>query len=254
MRESKKQMLDGVEGVKTAKVVGRSTLRIEYTDGREAVRLHHTDITTKYPDGRVVLNSGGWMTPTTKERLAFGLPDGWRVYQENKVWYLYRANGIVDPWKSKEIVKYPFRDGITIHPDNAVTDAGPDAKQFAALDKKIRKYVTGYVEKLFSGEMGTPGGGDCRTCSTQVVGEEGSWGESSKDKSHLLNHFDEDYYVPSMVCNAVRAFPVSVAAERMLGYLFGQRDQKDTLWVEISKEQIRKSLRRYLRRQLGLAA
>ena len=54
------------------------------------LKLHNTNILTWYYDGMVRLNSGGWKTVTTKARMNEYLPYGWRVFQQNYVWGLYR--------------------------------------------------------------------------------------------------------------------------------------------------------------------
>ncbi|HMN10700.1 MAG TPA: hypothetical protein PKD55_00075 [Bellilinea sp.] len=69
-----------------------------------AVRYHATDVVTYYPD-RVVLNSGGWRTSTTRARISealHGIPDT-ALVQRDWEWYL-----VVD---GHEI---PFTDGMAI--------------------------------------------------------------------------------------------------------------------------------------------
>jgi len=38
----------------------------------------------------ITLNSGGWKTKSTKERINRHLPDGFKLYQEDNEWYLER--------------------------------------------------------------------------------------------------------------------------------------------------------------------
>jgi hypothetical protein len=47
-----------------------------------AVRLHATDILTFFADGRIGLNTGGWNTVTTRDRLSSYLPRPWHVWSE----------------------------------------------------------------------------------------------------------------------------------------------------------------------------
>lgn len=51
-----------------------------------AIRLHDTDVLIFYSDGRVVYDSGGWRTVTTKDRMSTYGP--WPVYQRDRVWYI----------------------------------------------------------------------------------------------------------------------------------------------------------------------
>lgn len=50
------------------------------------VVLYRTTIITFHKDGRVILNSGGYKTPTTKGRMAAltGMP----IYSKNHTWYV----------------------------------------------------------------------------------------------------------------------------------------------------------------------
>lgn len=54
--------------------------------------LHSTPILTYHQDGRIVLNSGGHRTVTTKARLNTYLPDGFYVFQKGHAWYLHTPN------------------------------------------------------------------------------------------------------------------------------------------------------------------
>ena len=72
--------------------IGRRGTRIATTtDGVVSVYYHNTPIVVIYPSGRLILDHGGWMTPTTKTHMnqasrQFNL--GFRVYQEDFVWYV----------------------------------------------------------------------------------------------------------------------------------------------------------------------
>ncbi len=61
-----------------------------------SVTLHRTEV-VKVLNGVVTLNSGGWKTDTTRNRMnqasnQFGL--GYRVYQAKGVWYVLIANQV----------------------------------------------------------------------------------------------------------------------------------------------------------------
>lgn len=51
-----------------------------------AVRYHATDVVRIYPDGVYILNSGGYRTRTTKNRINEFSPA--RIYQHDFEWYL----------------------------------------------------------------------------------------------------------------------------------------------------------------------
>ena len=65
---------------------------VRFHDGRTIVRLHSTDIVdVDTRDNTITLNTGGWNTVTTKERMnavlrAFNSP--YHVYQRDFQWYV----------------------------------------------------------------------------------------------------------------------------------------------------------------------
>lgn len=83
-------------GILKSKLVRRNTRLTEYMDGRRTLRLHATDILTWKPDGKIILNSGGFRTRTTKERLNAFLPDNIRIYQKKYQWYVEKQGQTVD--------------------------------------------------------------------------------------------------------------------------------------------------------------
>jgi len=54
-----------------------------------SVRLHSTYIVRFRADGTTRLDSGGWLTVTTKERMNRYLPAGFRIAATRRVWFLY---------------------------------------------------------------------------------------------------------------------------------------------------------------------
>jgi|TARA_R100001594_G_scaffold3187_1_gene12117 hypothetical protein len=71
-------------------------------DGGFGIKLHNTEVVIHYPD-RVVLDSGGWLTVTTKSRM--NEFTDLRIYQDNYDWFV---DGIVSN------TSIPFTDGMTI--------------------------------------------------------------------------------------------------------------------------------------------
>tara|TARA_R110002012_G_scaffold316336_1_gene531167 strand:+ start:35 stop:352 length:318 start_codon:yes stop_codon:yes gene_type:complete len=71
-------------------------------DGGFGIKLHKTEVVIHYPD-RVVLDSGGWLTVTTKARM--NEFTDLSIYQDNYQWFV---DGIVSN------TSIPFADGMTI--------------------------------------------------------------------------------------------------------------------------------------------
>jgi hypothetical protein len=85
MRTTKKEILAGIENIHTSKLIANNTVRIILQDGTETIRLHRTNIVTK-KNGVYTLNSGGWRTLTTKDRINAFAPV--RIYQKDFIWYI----------------------------------------------------------------------------------------------------------------------------------------------------------------------
>lgn len=78
-------MVHGKTNRKSRKVGNNTYAEIEY-DNSVSIRLHGTTVVRFYPNGLVKLNSGGWQTSTTKDRINKYSPV--KVYQKKFVWYL----------------------------------------------------------------------------------------------------------------------------------------------------------------------
>jgi hypothetical protein len=85
----------------TKKVDNNTTIR--KVGDSVAVRLHETDVVIIRSDGNYVLNSGGWLTSTTKDRINNYSPAS--VYQAKRKWFLFdRSND----------TNTPFVDGMVV--------------------------------------------------------------------------------------------------------------------------------------------
>lgn len=78
-------LVHGKTNRKTRKVGNNTYAEIEY-DNSVSIRLHGTSVVRFYPNGLVKLNSGGWRTSTTKDRINKYSPVS--VYQKNFEWFL----------------------------------------------------------------------------------------------------------------------------------------------------------------------
>lgn len=234
------------------------------TDGAPewyAVRLHSTNVVTYYQDGSVGLDSGGWRTVTTKDRINRFSP--LRVWGDKGAWYV-----ALSPVSTCIVA---FADEMTWHPERSFTGAG-DAKDTTRLRKQAREYAGRYIEALFAGQVPAPSGGDCWGC--HLVAEDGS--RPMGGPAHILSHFEENYFVPSLLSRAIRNpaasgkpesetppsrgggwanrgdYVVSSAALHVLGYLWGHHTQRVEYFEAVARDQLRKALVKYLYRELGV--
>lgn len=75
------------------------------------VRLHRTNILTYLPSGMVILDSGGYQSKTTKQRMNELLPPGYDVYQKRHEWFVHdRITGITRS----------FEDGMVLDPKSVL--------------------------------------------------------------------------------------------------------------------------------------
>ena len=90
----------------TKRFTGRARRIVQECDGSIGYYYHDTAVATVYPNGSVILNSGGWRTVTTRTAInqagnQSGL--GFRVYQKNYAWFVTYRGATV-----------PFRDYINL--------------------------------------------------------------------------------------------------------------------------------------------
>lgn len=79
-----------------------------------AIRLHGTDVVTLRSDGSAILNSDGWRTVTTKDRMNTYGPVA--VFSKNYEWFIASRR----PEGADFDGAVPYRDGIVIDADSAV--------------------------------------------------------------------------------------------------------------------------------------
>lgn len=82
-----------------------------------AVRLHQTDVLTFSPDGAITLDSGGWDTVTTKDRMNAYLPPVWRVGSD--------CGGRLFLWRNRQKVAHFNNRIVTIRSDGEVIGGDP---------------------------------------------------------------------------------------------------------------------------------
>lgn len=167
---------------KTSRPVANNTHARILEDSRVAVKLHETDVVIISGAGYWELNSGGWLTLTTKDRINKYSPAG--ITQRNGIWYM--RDGSL------------FYDGIVIDADGIpLKPRKPEAyeKKLATIKKQARAYAKGFVKALEAGLVDYPGAGDCWGCL--------SGGVIAKD--HIAQHIKENYFVPTLLVNAGRA-------------------------------------------------
>lgn len=206
------------------------------------VKYHATDIIVFHDDGSTELQSGGWRTSTTKERMSNYGPA--RVHQSKGVWYCGDT---------------VYADGITFREDGTVTGQGESPKREIKLRGQVQRYARKYVEALRAGKVPAPSAGDCWYCALRTVDKGQPMGEAFQDQSHILGHIKENYFVPSMLARALE-IRASMAERDSVGRIWRAIQNDDSItpeigrgWGEFVWDGIRRTLARYIMGQLALA-
>jgi hypothetical protein len=88
-------------GKRDSRKVAPNTYLIQ-GDGNALVR-YHGNLIVIYEPGRITLNSQGYRTYTTKERINWFLPAGYGLYQQRHEWFVDGPEGT-----------WPFEDGMVL--------------------------------------------------------------------------------------------------------------------------------------------
>lgn len=206
-----------------------------------AIQLHSTDVVTIRPDNSCVLDSGGWKTMTTKDRMQTYSPVG-RIESKRGTWYVH-AGGDTKV----------FKDGIKIKADGTIVGGAPvgEPKKEQALRKRAKAYAKAFVDALHAGDVGAPSLGDCFMC--MAYDRDGKHVMSGAD--HILNHFDESYFVPSLLVNALKERGASIA-ETQTAWAFMKNETQHAFSTDRKSfvfTGMEKAIYKHCCRQLGLA-
>jgi hypothetical protein len=81
------------------KKIGNNTWLINYTKDTAVVKFHDTIIAVFTPRFSTFY-ADGWQTYTTCDRINQLIPEGWRLYQSKRQWYLWHSQGdVILPWR-----------------------------------------------------------------------------------------------------------------------------------------------------------
>jgi len=226
----------------SAKLTGRNsqsrklanhTVLHRVDDSTIAIKLHSTDVITYHSDGRIMFDSGGWKTPTTKERMNSFSPA--RIHQATGSWEI-----------SIDAIPANFADRIT-WTGKKWQGAGEDPSKAIKLAERAAKFARDYMDAFDAGKVPAPSNGDCWGCLMKTTNGKTAMGGSE----HILSHMKEKYYVPSLLARAIERFPVAPVA---MWYVSDKwAGTHNNAMAEFERASLYKSLYRYLKAELGLA-
>lgn len=219
MKRTKKEILSDVKKeVKTSKFIDNNTVKIEYTDGTSAIRLHNTDVITFNKD-KIILNSGGWRTKTTKERINQYNGIGLNIWQSKGIW---------------TISGFDFYDGITFNKEGKLIGKNKTVN-IEKIDK-LKKKISKFVNLITKDNLPLPNSGDCWLCA--LVDEDNKpMGNDNND--HLMQHIKENYMHGSLIVNAMRDAGYS---DTQIGFHYQAK----------ITDSIKRAVRKYLQKRLIL--
>ncbi len=103
---------------RTSRKIANNTTLVAQGEGVIGLRLHSTFVVLFDDSGNIILNSGGYCTVTTKQRInAVIRAHGWTLYAKAREWFIAHREGGT----------FRFREGFTIPPPR-VTEPVTDAR------------------------------------------------------------------------------------------------------------------------------
>jgi len=216
------------EGAEKSAMVATNTMRYTLRDEKgvewTVYRYHDTDIVKVAGPDTFILNSGGFKTATTKERMSRFMPAGYYIRQRDGIWYVEHKD-----WAT------PYYDGFAV--TNKAFKPGSD-DETKAVTKQINKYIKAlrgvYKE---TGAYPMPSLGDCIPC--RMDAQEMTQKAKVSNVDHLLLHIsDDEMYVHGSIL---------VAALKWAGF---SEMQFQFIWH--LPDHIPRAVRRYLKFQLGV--
>lgn len=158
-----------------------------------AIKLHDTDIVTFHWDDAITLDSGGWLTDTTRERMNRYLPSPLRIVTFKGRW-MTAHNG-------HNLSMRPFHDGVTVAKDSTGwlirnPIKGGEVQAQDAHNAMVDNLISDYLETVknfvtWDKNQAPPGyagphAGRCGMCVRTAVGTLA--GDEFQDKQHLIDH------------------------------------------------------------------
>ena len=209
--------------------LGNNTYLVIRDDDGYGIRLHDTEVVIHYKD-RIVLDSGGWKTVTTKSRMNEYTP--FYIYQKQKVWYVDGT---------------PFEDGITLYNNGTIKGQGKDPKETIKLTKRVKQYSKDYAKEFMKGNVPAPSNGDCWGCLFHKNGK------PTIAKDHIFSHLEDKYYVPSMLYNMFDSGCLSQYAKGVICEVWNGKPINEMHMLEHVEDCIQKAIYKFCARDLGIA-
>jgi len=180
--ETAKTLFISAKNKEKGKKIANNTYIIKINDHTYGIKLHDTNVVILYSNGGLILNSSGWKTQTTKDRINYALtPKNLQITSKRGEWYIEDVLFFdkMEIYNTGDIEQNPIQQKMEI------------AKK--KVDKMVSAYIKGFVEDMMINGLEYPSDGDCWYCRLF----------KSNDVDHLISHMTEKYYVPSLLWNTI---------------------------------------------------
>jgi hypothetical protein len=232
--------------------VGNNTYKRKVGDSI-AIRLHDTDILVVSPTNiseglpfeRILLNTGGYRTVTTKSRMNEWLKTlkiPLNVWSEKGIWFVSNSDtGTKDVFTGRWMKYDEYGLLLDFDGNNGTPiDAKVAIQQRNAMARKVKAYAALCADNL---PLELPNLGDCLFCQVNRDSK-GEFGGTD----HLLSHMEEGYVVASLVYRAMRD---ANATDMMLAGAFNP-DSSGWL-LEVAQRDVKRAVYRFMMKQLGFS-
>ena len=164
------RVLEEMNG-RDSKKVGNNSYLKKLDDGRIGYLLHNTYI-AKFGKGDVTLDSGGWLTHTTKDRMnqALAMVTPYGISQEKGNWYIVKNDG---NWSKIA----PYYDGMKISYSKELVPTLKGEKELAKRNEIKKENVAEYNELKKKIENGVLSNVDIHKIRRLVEGQRGIYRE-----------------------------------------------------------------------------
>lgn len=201
-----------------------------------AIKLHATDVVTHHRDGRIVLNTGGWHTVTTKQRMNDFTPRYVQVFSDKGRWMVAHLRKPGLEYGPSYDTPTPYADDMVLTPvlggldGEYVASGGTSPAQRQRedahnrqIEKLMDKWLRGLTEELRAERLKWPFDHDtCALClplGRSYGTRPTSIGEQMGDTQHLIEHLFEKQYPADLFKHATNIVNPSGLRAEHLGML-----------------------------------
>jgi hypothetical protein len=226
-----------------------------------AIKYHDTEIVKYFPNEVIELNTDGWFTYSTRERMN-AFQNRFQVYTNQRIMYL-----------SYYDKTYLYQDHMVLHPNGTVTIndsiippiTKQSLKKKVKLKSKVNDYVKQFMDKFFNHEINRPSKGDCFYCQgmvdkAEVINDNIVIKGKCDDGDHIISHIKQKYFVPTLLVNALNEneeigiYGLAPIDKHNIAYYFKENGWEETqpMMSDMTRKRLTLILKRYINKRVGL--